>query len=86
MGHHHENEHTHHHHADQSEQPLPFKARMEKLLTHWTQHNDDHASNYREWAKRAGEENLAGISKKLEEAARLTDQITRTFEDAARLL
>ena len=86
MTHHHENEHHHHNHSHQTEHSLPFKDKMDKLLAHWIQHNDDHSSNYREWADRAGEEKLAGIAEKLEEAARLTDRITQTFKEAARLI
>jgi hypothetical protein len=59
---------------------------MVKLLTHWIQHNNDHASNYRDWANRATEKGLPHIAEKLEEAARLTDQITNTFTDANQFL
>jgi len=86
MTHHHENGHHHHNHSHQTEHSLPFKDKMDKLLTHWIQHNDDHASNYREWADRAGEEKLTAIAERLKEAARQTDRITQTFKEAARLL
>jgi len=86
MTHHHENEHDPHNHSHQNEHSLSLKNKMDKLLSHWIQHNDDHASNYREWADRAAEEKLTAIAQRLEEAARLTDRITQTFKEAARLL
>ena len=86
MTHHHENGHDHHNHSHQNEHSLSLENKMDKLLSHWIQHNDDHASNYREWANRAAEEKLTAIAQRLEEAARLTDQITQTFKEAARLL
>jgi hypothetical protein len=86
MTHHHDNGHDHHNHSHQNEHSLPLESKMDKLLLHWIQHNEDHASNYRVWANRAAEEKLTAIAQRLEEAARLTDRITQTLKEAARLL
>lgn len=86
MTHQHENDHHHHHHSGQAEQTLGFTEKMNKLLDHWIHHNEDHASNYKEWAQRATDENQSEIAAKLEEAARLTDQITQVFKTAQKIL
>ncbi|RTZ98371.1 MAG: hypothetical protein DSY90_04470 [Deltaproteobacteria bacterium] len=82
---HHPHEHAHDHGAPSSS-ALSFDKKIAKLLTHWIQHNNDHAANYRDWAGQAMEKGLPRIAEKLEEAARLTDRITDTFETADQLL
>ena len=83
--HDHSNDHSHDH-SHASSPSLSFNDKMVKLLAHWIQHNDDHASNYRDWANQATEKGLSHIAEKLEDAARLTDQITDTFTEANQLL
>lgn len=85
MTHHHENGH-HHDHSSPSEHSLGFTEKMDKLLAHWIHHNEDHVSNYKEWAQRAKDENQIEMAAKLEEAAHLTDQITQVFRAAIKLL
>jgi hypothetical protein len=57
---------------------------MAKLLDHWIQHNNDHASDYRAWAAKATAENLPEAAALLEEAADMTRQISEKFEAAAK--
>ncbi len=71
-----------HDHYDRKE-PLTFEERMIKLLQHWTKHNTDHAETYREWGKRAGEQNLAEIESILNEVAEMTVAINAKFLAAA---
>ncbi len=85
MTHHHDDHHSHDHSHTLSPS-LSFNDKMVKLLAHWIQHNDDHANNYRDWANQAMEKEIPHIAEKLEEAARLTDQITDTFKEASQLL
>jgi len=86
MSHYHEKGHQHHHHSGEEAQALGFTEKMDKLLAHWIHHNEDHASNYKEWAQRATDENQSEIAAKLEKAAFLTDQITQVFRTAQKIL
>ncbi len=92
MSHHHDHERKHHHeHSHKHEHDhgtpgsLSFNEKMVKLLDHWVRHNDDHASNYRDWAAKAKAENLPETAALLEEAADMTRQISEKFETAAKL-
>lgn len=73
--------HHHDHHTQKSS--LTFDERMIKLLEHWVKHNTDHAETYREWAKRAEENNLSEIGAILNEVAEMTVNINVKFVTAA---
>ncbi len=73
--------HNHDHHTQKSS--LTFDERMIKLLEHWIKHNIDHAETYREWAKRAAENNLSEIGTILNEVAEMTVSINAKFVTAA---
>ncbi len=72
MTHHHHDHHDHHHH----ETELGFKDKLETLFTHWIDHNNSHKDSYLSWGHKASHENLEAVTKILEEAAALSDQIT----------
>jgi hypothetical protein len=58
-------DHQHHHHHDHDSQgELSFDEKIEKMLSHWIKHNEDHASNYRNWAEKAkaNGKDKAGVS------------------------
>jgi len=40
-----------HEHNHEIHNSLTFDEKLVKLLEHWIKHNDDHAENYRDWAK-----------------------------------
>jgi hypothetical protein len=83
MTHHdHDHEHHHHHHHGESGGGLSFEEKLERLLTHWIDHNGDHASTYRDWAAQAEAHDLAKVGELLMKAAELTDEISRQFEAA----
>jgi hypothetical protein len=85
--HHHDHEHGHdHHHADHSGATLTFEDKFIKLLDHWVKHNDDHAQNYRDWAHKAQHQGLPEVETLLQDAARLTDDISVKFNQAAELI
>ncbi len=85
--HHHDHDKPHSHdHEHTASSPLSFEDKMARLLTHWIQHNNEHAENYRSWARQAADSHLDAVAEKLDAAARLTDQITSTFTDAETLL
>ncbi len=84
MTHHHH--HHHHDHDHEIESTLSFDEKMIKLLEHWVKHNDDHAETYRGWAKKAKEKNMDETASLLENAAEMTLEISKKFEEAARII
>ena len=83
MTHHH---HHHHNHDHEIVSTLSFDEKMIKLLEHWVKHNDDHAETYRDWAKKAKEKNMDEAGSLLEDAAEMTLEISKKFEEAARII
>lgn len=92
MSHHHDHDHKHHHHHDHKhhhhndydiQSTLSFDEKMIKLLEHWIKHNDDHAGTYRGWAQKAKDNGLPDAASLLEDAAAMTDKISKKFEEAA---
>ena len=77
MSHHH-----HHHHHDEDQTQLSFPDKFEKILAHWLKHNDDHAATYRSWAAKARDNGMRTSADHLEEAARMTMEISSKFQDA----
>ncbi len=82
MSHHHPHGHDHDHsHEDTQSGTLSFEEKMSKLIDHWLQHNTDHAKSYREWAEKARDHQLEGVSDILEDIAATTLAMNRKFED-----
>jgi hypothetical protein len=59
---------------------------MIKLFEHWIKHNADHAQTYTDWAERAKENDLGNMEGLLKEAAEMTLEISKKFEDAIKNL
>lgn len=78
MAHHHN-----HHHGHDIQSTLSFDEKMIKLLEHWTKHNHDHAKTYRDWSRKAKDKGRSGTAALLEEAAKMTDSISKKFKEAA---
>ncbi len=83
-GHCHKHEHCHGHNhvgiqSGEATSSMPEREKLVKLLEHWAGHNDDHASNYRQWAEKAAAMNLKEAARMLEEAAGLTGVVTEKF-------
>ncbi len=53
--------------------------KLSHLLSHWQEHNNDHATNYRSWADKAEEAGLGEAADLLRQAAEATDKITDLF-------
>ncbi len=79
MSSHHHHDHDHH----ESQTAMSFEGKLVKLFEHWIKHNNDHAGTYREWAKRAKENDMAHICALLEDAADITLSLNKKFEEAA---
>lgn len=75
----------HHHHENrelEDQEPVSTKEKLSKLLEYWIKHNEEHARDYLEWSKWAGEEELEGLASLLEEAAEMTISINQKLEEA----
>lgn len=60
--------------------------KLEKLLYHWKEHNDEHANTYREWAEKAlflGNKELAGV---LDRLYNETKKMNGLFDKAIRVI
>ncbi len=73
-----------HHDHHEKENDMSFREKLEKLLQHWVKHNTDHAETYRAWMKKAEMEDMKEVANRLEEAAEMTIQINKKFEEAIR--
>lgn len=81
--HHHHHNHDHHHEATGE---LSFSEKVEKILSHWVKHNEDHASNYRNWAQKAKANDMGQAALLLEEAADMSLAINEKFREALALV
>jgi len=68
-----------HHHHNQSHST---SERIEKIITHWIKHNDDHIKNYKDWADKASLENLSEVSVILNEVAEMSHEINNKLNKA----
>ena len=57
------------------------RDKLRVLLPHWIEHNRDHAGEFRDWAKQAGQ-----ARGELLDAARLLEEATGKLEQALDLL
>ena len=79
----HDHNHSHgHSHAHEIQSEMSFEEKVVRLLEHWIQHNDDHAGTYRSWAERAREQHMEDVAAVMMEAASMTLDINRKFEEA----
>jgi hypothetical protein len=75
----------HHHHDHESQGELSFDEKLEKMLSHWIKHNEDHALNYRNWAENAKANGREKAGLLLEEAADTSLAINEKFQAALEL-
>ena len=71
-------EHTHPKHGT----TLTFNEKIHKILHHWLNHNDEHAQTYLDWAEKAKANAMSEVGTLLEEAAEITKEISKKFEEA----
>jgi len=81
---HHHHGHAHHHHQVDGE--LSETQKILKLLHHWIHHNDDHAANYIDWARKIETLGFSMAAEHLRTAAELTNAVSREFETAATVI
>jgi len=75
-----------HEHNHEIHNSLTFDEKLVKLLEHWIKHNDDHAENYRNWAKKTKEKGMNDVDSLLQDAVELTELINNKFKEALELI
>jgi hypothetical protein len=76
----------HHHHDHDSHGKMPFDEKLLKMLNHWIKHNEDHASNYRNWAEKAKANGRKEAGALLDEAAVMSLVVNEKFKKALVLI
>ncbi len=79
----HDHDHPHDHgHAHE----LTFEQKLEKLFTHWIDHNDSHKETFFTWAERAKEAKLDSVAVNIKKAGQVSEEITRLLKEAMKKL
>ncbi len=82
----HDSDHPHHHHGHQDHENVSAEMSLEqkalKLLDHWIVHNDDHGTNYSQWAAKLRQGGHLGAAEALDQVGELTTRISRLFRQA----
>ncbi len=89
--HDHSHDHGHHHHHDHTHESdhtheLSFEQKLEKLFSHWIDHNESHKETFATWAKRADEAGLGEVSVQLDAVAKLSEEVTVRLKSALNAL
>jgi len=79
--HHHEHEHTHVEKATSDD-----LAKLRILLSHWIEHNEEHAERFREWAEKAREMGLEEVAQRIEEAVKHIATCNEALSEALKVL
>lgn len=61
---------------------MDYSHKLKRLLSHWKEHNNEHAEIYRDWAERVLSDGNERLSKILTSLYHETKQLNRLFEDA----
>lgn len=62
------------------------REKLKHLLSHWQEHNKEHAETYRKWAHRMEETGERGAGKILEHIADKTEELNVHFQELQGLL
>ncbi len=85
--HDHPHDHSHGHSNDHGHtHELTFEQKLEKLFTHWIDHNDSHKETFFTWAQRAKEAKLDNVASDIEKAGQTAEEITRLLKEAMKKL
>ena len=71
-----------HHHDHDSHDEIPFNEKLVKIISHWIKHNEEHASNYRNWAENAKANGKQKTAELLEAAAEMSLAVNEKFQAA----
>ena len=72
----------HNHTHGEAHADMPFHEKAHKLIDHWVNHNNDHASEYRRWASTFREHAMDTAAEALEAAAALNAQLNAILDEA----
>ncbi len=61
-------------------------ALLRGYITHWIEHNNEHAEKFAEWAARAEQAGMKGVSERLARASSLLKEASRELEAASKEL
>ncbi len=75
------NGHSHDHHHNETK--MSFEEQLATLFEHWINHNGSHAGTYKDWAKKAADNNMADTAALLEEVAAMTEKISDKIREAS---
>lgn len=78
----HSHDHGHLHSYVHHTHDLSFEEKLEKLCSHWIDHNDSHKDTFFTWAKRAEDAGLKEAASRIEKAGQLSREITRQLKAA----
>ncbi len=78
--------HHHHHHEHDHDSGMTDREKLKTLISNWISHNVGHAGSYRTWAERAGEAGHQKAAELMNEAARVTIEANKLFEEALKSL
>ena len=79
-GHHHDHDQDHAHGQGDADRELSFKDKLVMIFDHWIKHNESHAQTYIDWGKKAQAQGLEQIAGRLDEIAKLSDQLTEKLK------
>ena len=60
--------------------------KLEILLSHWIEHNREHAGEYEKWAQKVKEESLPDVSQAIKTAAEVIQKSNVNLQKALNLL
>lgn len=60
--------------------------KLTRLLNHWMEHNDEHASVYRDWAEKVSAMGSTELSRIMGTLYQETKKLNQLFEDALRVI
>ena len=58
------------------------REKLEHLLKHWIEHNEEHAAEYREWAIKAKDVYSGSVSNQIFEAANQIEKASESLSSA----
>ena len=68
--------------SEGTEQMVEERLRLEKLIEHWAEHNDEHTARFKEPAGKASDMGLPGVAEELKGAAEAGRKVSEHLRSA----
>jgi len=68
--------------SEGTEQMVEERHRLEKLIEHWAEHNDEHTARFKESAGKASDIGLPGVAEELKGAAEAGRKVSEHLRSA----